>query len=70
MNEVVSIITGLGGGISAVLSLSLLPILLVGVFLGVTIGAIPGLTGSMLIALSLPRYFLPYPRAGHGTTRC
>tara|TARA_B110000003_G_scaffold60933_1_gene61218 strand:+ start:16304 stop:17809 length:1506 start_codon:yes stop_codon:yes gene_type:complete len=61
MNEVVSIITGLGGGISAVLSLSLLPILLVGVFLGVTIGAIPGLTGSMLIALSLPVTFFLTP---------
>ena len=29
----------------------------IGVFLGITIGAIPGLTGSMLIALSLPFTF-------------
>jgi len=29
----------------------------IGVFLGITVGAIPGLTGSMLIALSLPFTF-------------
>ena len=61
MAEILSLFSGLAGGVGAVLSLSILPFLLIGVFLGVTIGAIPGLTGSMLIALSLPATFFLTP---------
>ena len=61
MTEILSLLSGLGGGIGAVFSFSILPFLLIGVFLGVTIGAIPGLTGSMLIALSLPATFFLTP---------
>ena len=32
----------------------LLGLALLGVFLGITVGAVPGLTGTMLIALALP----------------
>lgn len=35
--------------------------IVIGVFLGITVGAIPGLTGSMLIALSLPFTFSMEP---------
>ncbi len=55
------ILTGLGGGIWHVLTPATAPYLLVGVFLGITVGAIPGLTGSMLIALSLPATFFLTP---------
>ena len=46
--------------IHAILELfSLLPMfyILIGVFLGITVGAVPGLTGSMLISLTLPLTF-------------
>ena len=33
----------------------------IGVFLGITVGAIPGLTGAMLIALTLPLTFYMDP---------
>ncbi len=61
MTEVYELFVGLAGGTGTVLSLSILPYLLIGVFLGVTVGAIPGLTGSMLIALSLPATFFLSP---------
>ncbi|MCD1636452.1 tripartite tricarboxylate transporter permease [Martelella mediterranea] len=61
MTEVFGLFAGLAGGTATVLSLSILPYLLIGVFLGVTVGAIPGLTGSMLIALSLPATFFLTP---------
>lgn len=57
MSEIHEILSGLIGGVGVVLTLSVLPYLLIGVILGVTVGAIPGLTGSMLIALSLPATF-------------
>lgn len=59
--EVLSIISGLGGGLLHVLTPATLPYLIGGVFLGITVGAIPGLTGSMLIALSLPATFFMTP---------
>lgn len=61
MSEILPVIFGLGEGIGVVFSFSILPLLLIGVFLGVAIGAIPGLTGSMLIALSLPATFFLTP---------
>lgn len=59
--DILGTLAGLGGGIGNVLALATLPYLLVGVFLGITVGAIPGLTGSMLIALSLPVTFFLTP---------
>ena len=41
-------------------------LIFLGVFLGITIGAIPGLTGSMLIALTLPLTF--YMKSGNALT--
>ena len=59
--DILNIITGLGGGIWHVLTPTTLPYLLGGVLLGIVVGAIPGLTGSMLIALSLPATFFLTP---------
>lgn len=59
--EILGIVNGLAGGIWHVLTPETIPYLLVGVFLGITVGAIPGLTGSMLIALSLPATFFLTP---------
>ena len=41
----------------------LLGLALLGVFLGITVGAVPGLTGTMLIALALPLTFSMEPVA-------
>jgi len=59
--DILNIISGLGGGIWHVLTPMTFPYLLGGVFLGIIVGAIPGLTGSMLIALSLPATFFLTP---------
>lgn len=59
--DILNIISGLGGGLWHVLTPTTLPYLLGGVFLGIIVGAIPGLTGSMLIALSLPATFFLTP---------
>ena len=40
---------------------TLLGLTLLGVFLGITVGAVPGLTGTMLIALALPLTFTMEP---------
>ena len=45
---------GLAEAIDALFSLYGLGVILVGTFLGITVGAVPGLTGTMLIALVLP----------------
>jgi len=45
---------GLAEAIDALFSLYGLGVVLVGTFLGITVGAVPGLTGTMLIALVLP----------------
>ena len=50
MNEVIS-------SISTLATLPALSLMMLGTALGVMVGAIPGLTGSMLIALSLPLTF-------------
>ena len=42
---------------------TLLGLTLLGVFLGITVGAVPGLTGTMLIALALPLTFTMEPVA-------
>ena len=42
----------------------ILGLVLLGTVLGITVGAIPGLTGTMLIALSLPLTFSMEPVAG------
>ena len=59
--EILNVVNGLAGGVWHVLTPATVPYLLVGVFLGITVGAIPGLTGSMLIALSLPATFFLTP---------
>ncbi|MEK9634904.1 MAG: tripartite tricarboxylate transporter permease, partial [Opitutae bacterium] len=43
---------------------SILGLVLLGTILGITVGAVPGLTGTMLIALSLPLTFSMEPVAG------
>ena len=45
---------------------TLLGLTLLGVFLGITVGAVPGLTGTMLIALALPLTFTMEPVAALG----
>ena len=46
---------------------SILGLVLLGTILGITVGAVPGLTGTMLIALSLPLTFSVEPVAGGHT---
>ena len=43
---------------------TILGLVLLGTTLGITVGAIPGLTGTMLIALSLPMTFSMEPVSG------
>ena len=43
---------------------TILGLVLLGTTLGITVGAIPGLTGTMLIALSLPLTFSMEPVSG------
>ena len=45
---------GLGEALHVLLSPSGFGVIMVGTFLGITVGAVPGLTGTMLIALVLP----------------
>ena len=45
-------------------SANILGLVLLGTTLGITVGAIPGLTGTMLIALSLPLTFSMEPAGG------
>lgn len=51
----------LGGGMATLLSPVPFALCALGVFLGITVGAIPGLTGAMLIALTLPLTFYMEP---------
>ena len=45
---------GLEEALHVLLSPSGFGVIMVGTFLGITVGAVPGLTGTMLIALVLP----------------
>lgn len=49
--------TGLDAALTMLFSLEGLFLMLIGTTLGVTVGAVPGLTGAMLIALTLPLTF-------------
>ncbi|MEM7255505.1 MAG: tripartite tricarboxylate transporter permease [Pseudomonadota bacterium] len=51
----------LGGGLNALFSPLPFAMCALGVFLGITVGAIPGLTGAMLIALTLPLTYYMEP---------
>ena len=52
-------------GFSAIASIEVFPFLVLGSLLGIVVGAIPGLTATMAIALLIPVHVLDEPDLGH-----